>query len=104
MPGGMTTPIRGLPGAVPPACTPVSRQLLEPGTDGRDALGVEAEPVHPARVARVLYLEAAVHDHRDAAVLGDPRALFVDHAELAPEDAGVDGHRLPRYPRQGTRG
>ena len=42
------------------------------------------EPVHPAHVARVLNLEAAVHDHGQAAVLGDPRALGVDHAELAP--------------------
>src|SRR5882757_2190847 len=61
------------------------RQLLEPGTDGRDALRVEAEPVHPARVAGVLNLEATVHDHRYATVLGDPRPLLVDHAELAPE-------------------
>jgi hypothetical protein len=34
-------------------------QLLDPGADGCDALGVEAEPVHPARVTRVLNLEAA---------------------------------------------
>ena len=31
----------------------------------------------------------------DAAVLGDPRALLVDHAELAPERAGVDRDGLP---------
>src|SRR5208283_4935078 len=78
----------------------VSRQLLEPGADGRDALRVEAEPVHPAYVTRVLNLETAVHDHRHAAVLGDPRALAVDHAELAPESVGVDRHRLRRDPRQ----
>src|SRR5262249_2428748 len=58
------------------------RSLLEPGADRGDALGVEAEPVHPPRVPRVLDLEAAVHDHRQAALLGDPRALFVDHAVL----------------------
>ena len=32
---------------------------------------------------------------RHAAVLGDPRALLVDHAELAPEGAGADRDRLP---------
>src|SRR6201989_2227332 len=70
-------------------------RLLEPGADGRDALGVEAEPVHPAHVARVLNLKAAVHDHRHAAVFGDLRAFFIDHAELAPQGAGADPHRLP---------
>jgi len=49
------------------ANTSSPRLLLETGADGRDALGVEAEPVHPADVARVLDLEAAVHDHRHAA-------------------------------------
>src|SRR5215472_17686643 len=80
-----------------------SGQLLEPGADGRDALGVEAEPVHPAGVARVLNLETAIHDHRHAAVLGDLRAFLVDHAELAPEGAGVDRHGLPGDPRQRVR-
>src|ERR1700736_5741570 len=80
-----------------------SRQLLKPGADGRDALGIEAEPVHPARVARVLDLETTAHDHHTAAVLGYPRAVGVDHAELAPEDAGVDRHGLPRDPRQRIR-
>src|SRR5262249_53874622 len=54
-----------------------SRRLLQPGADGRDALRVEAEPVHPAHVARVLDLDTAVHDHRHAAVLRDPRGLLV---------------------------
>src|SRR5580693_1282596 len=72
------------------------RRLLEPGADGGDALGVEAEPVHPAHVTRVLNLEAAVHDHGHAAVLSDPRALLVDHPELAPQGAGTDRHRVPR--------
>src|SRR5580692_7968373 len=76
---------------------------LEPGADGRDSLRAEAEPVHPADVARVLNLEAAIHDHRHAAVLGDPRAVGVDHAELAPKRAGADGHGVPRDPRQGIR-
>jgi PucR C-terminal helix-turn-helix domain/GGDEF-like domain len=71
-------------------------KLLEPGPHGRDARGVEAEPVHPAHEARVLDLETAVHDHRHAALLGDPRALLVDHAELAPQGAGPDRHRLAR--------
>src|SRR5262249_53604118 len=79
------------------------RWLLEPGADRRDALGVEAEPVHPAHVARVLDLEAAVHDHRHAAFFRDPRGLEVDHAELAPEGTGVDRHRLPRDLRQRVR-
>src|SRR6267378_3050048 len=77
-----------------------SCRSLEPGADGRDALGVEAEPVHPAHVARVLDLEAAVHDHRHAAVLCDLRAFGVDHAELAPQGAGADPHRLPCDGRQ----
>ena len=91
--------------AARPSQPGISREqlLLESGADRRDALGVEAKPVHPARVARVLDLQAAVHDHRDATVLGDPRALGVDHAELAPEGAGVDRHRIPRDARQGLR-
>src|SRR5215469_7343951 len=80
----------------------VSRRLLDPGTDRGDALRVETEPVHPARVARVLNLEAPVHDHRQAAVLGNPRAFLVDHAELAPERAGVAPPRAPRNPGQCT--
>ena len=79
------------------------RASLEASADGGDPTRVEAEPVHPAHVARVLDFEAAVHDDRQAAVLGDPRCLLVDHAELAPERAGVDLHRLPRdlpAPRQ----
>src|SRR5215467_10383778 len=78
-------------------------RLLKPAADGRDALRVEAEPVHPAQVARVLDLEAAVHDHCHAAVLRDPRGLLIDHAELAPEGAGVDRHGLPRDARQRIR-
>src|SRR6201989_2265781 len=78
-------------------------RLLESGADGRDALGIEAEPVHPARVARVLNLEAAIHDHRHAAVLCDLRTLGVDHAELAPQGARVDRHGVPRDRRQGVR-
>src|SRR5215471_20479619 len=70
------------------------RWLLEPGADRRDALGVEAKPVHPAHVPRVLDLEAAVHDHCHATVLGDLRALLVDHTELAPERVGLDRHGL----------
>src|SRR4029077_12546167 len=39
-----------------------------------------------------------------AAVFGDLRAFFVDHAELAPQGAGADPHRLPRDRRQRGRG
>jgi hypothetical protein len=41
--------------------------LLKPAADGGDALGVEAEPVHASDVARVLHLDAAIHDDRHAA-------------------------------------
>src|SRR4029079_4107995 len=57
-----------------------------------DALGVEAEPVHAADVPRVLDLEAPVHHHGDATLLGDPGALGVDHAELAPQRVRADRH------------
>src|SRR6185437_7069875 len=79
-------------------------RLLEAGADRGDAMGVEAEPVHPADVAGVLDLEAAVHDHGDAAVLGDLRALAVDDAELAPQGASADPRRLPGDRRQRVRG
>src|SRR5262249_2003123 len=84
------------------ACVTVMA-LLEPGAHGRDALRVETEPGHPAHVARMLNLETKVHDHCHATVLGDLRALLVDHAELAPEGTGVDRHSFPCYPRQGIR-
>src|SRR4029077_16060189 len=54
--------------------------LLKAATDGGDPPRVEAEPVHSAHVARVLDLEAAVHDHRHAAVYGARRRLLVDHS------------------------
>src|ERR1700743_933181 len=78
-------------------------RLLQPGPDGRDALRVEAEPVHPAHVAGVLHLDAAVHDHRQPAVLRDLRALGVDHPELAPEGARADRHGFPGDPWQRVR-
>src|SRR4051794_26308107 len=62
-----------------------TRRLLEPGAHRGDALGVEAEPVHPSDVTRVLDLQTTVHDHRHAPLLGRPRTLLVDHAELAPQ-------------------
>src|SRR3954452_14670600 len=68
-----------------------TRRLLEPGAHRGDALGVEAEPVHPADVTRVLDLHTTVHDHRHAPLLGRPRTLLVDHAELAPQGVGPDG-------------
>src|SRR5437764_282742 len=64
------------PGPAPPGAGPVAptleearapaRSLLKPAADGGDAAGVEAEPVHPAEVARVLHFQAAVHDDGDA--------------------------------------
>ena len=53
------------------ALTPTLSQR-ERGNSGRHHhAGVEAEPVHPAHVARVLDLHAAVHDDLEAAGLGD---------------------------------
>ena len=72
------------------------RRLLQPAAHRGDALRVEAEPVHAADVARVLDLEAAIHDHRHAARLGDARAFLVDHAELAPEACRRRSRRLRR--------
>ena len=71
-----------------------STTLLEPAADRGDALRVEAEPVHPADVARVLHLDAAIHDDGHAARFGDAGTLLVDHAELAPERAGADLDRV----------
>jgi hypothetical protein len=51
----------------------------------------------------VLDLQAPVHDHRHATVLGDLRALGIDHAELASEGAGTDRHRFPVRSGQGVR-
>jgi hypothetical protein len=48
----------------------------------------------------MLDLQAAIHDDRDAGMLGDPRALPVDHAELASEGAGVDRDSLPSDRRE----
>ena len=49
--------------------------LLKAAAHRRDALGVEAEPVHPSDVAGVLDLDAAIHDDRQAARLRDARRL-----------------------------
>src|SRR3954470_12268341 len=77
--------------------------LLKTAADGRDPLRIEPEPVHPPDEARVLDLDAAIHDYRQAARLGDPRPFFVDHRELAPQRLGVDRHRLSRDPGQRVR-
>ena len=61
--------------------SPVSQAwdlLLQAATHGCDALRVEAEPVHPPDVARVLDFQAAVHDDRHAASFGDARR-FLGH-------------------------
>src|ERR1700689_2776981 len=73
---------------LPPVCS--ERSLLQSAAGGSDPLGIEAEPVHAPDVACVLDLQTAIHDHGDAPVLGDLRPFEVDHAELAPERAGVD--------------
>src|SRR5271167_911888 len=70
------------------------RRSLKTASNRGDPPRVEAEPVHPAHVARVLDLEAAIHDDGNAAILGDPRRLLVDHPELAPERAGTDRDSL----------
>src|SRR5271163_1623946 len=66
----------------------------------RNPLRIEAQPMHPAHISRVLDLQAAVHDDVQAAFLGKPRALLVDHAELAPENARVDRDGFPGDRRQ----
>src|SRR5579872_1900995 len=70
--------------------------LLDAGADGGYPLGVEAEPVHAADVPGVLHLDAAVHDHGQPGVRRDPRALDVDHPELAPQRLRPDRNRLGR--------
>ena len=59
--------------------------------------------MHAAHVAGVLNLEATVHDHCQAAFLSDPRALAVDHTELAPQGVGPDLDSLSRDPGQCVR-
>src|SRR4051812_38899332 len=78
--------------------------LLQARADRRDAVGVEAEPVHAPDVPRVLDLQAAVHDHGQARVLGDPGALLVDDAELAPHRRRARRDRLAGDAGQGGRG
>src|SRR5262245_52363094 len=68
--------------------------LLQPSANGGDALRVETEPMHASDITRVLDFDAAVHDHRQAALLGDPGPLLVDHAKLAPQSAGVNLDRF----------
>src|SRR4051794_988020 len=52
---------------------------------GVDHPGVEAEPVHAPHMARVLDLHATVHDHVQAALLGDSCRFTTDDPELHPE-------------------
>src|SRR5215471_2419755 len=77
--------------------------LLQTSANRRDPLRVEAKPVHPPDVARVLDLDAPVHYDREAAGLGDPAALFIDHRELTPEALGADRDRLVGDARQRVR-
>src|SRR4051794_21266056 len=67
---------------------------LTVGTRRRDLAGVEAEPMHASEVARVLDLEAAVHDDVESAPHCDLRAFRADHAVLEPERSRPDGDRL----------
>src|SRR5439155_14259083 len=69
-------------------------QLLKSSTHRRDALRVEAQPVHPPDVSRMFDLHAAIHDDRQTARLGNTGGFLVDHAELAPDGPGVDGNCL----------
>src|SRR4051794_30465843 len=48
----------------------------------------------------MLDLQAAVHDHRNAAGIGDAGAFGVDHAELTPESTGADRDRVPGHLRE----
>jgi hypothetical protein len=57
-------------------------------------------PTYP----RVLDLEAPVHHHRDATLLGDPRALGVDYPELAPQAPAPIATASRAISRQRVRG
>src|SRR5687767_1770836 len=77
------------------------RYLLKSAANRRYTLGVEAEPVHPSHVARVLDLDASVHDDREAARFRDARAFLIDHSELAPHVLRADRHGLLSDARHG---
>jgi hypothetical protein len=47
-------------------------------------VGIETEPVHATRVACVLDFETAIHDHGEAALFRDSRALRLITVELSP--------------------
>src|SRR5688572_21886331 len=69
-------------------------ELLQSAADRRNALGVEAQPVHASDVAGVLDLETAVHDDREAPGFRDLRPLFIDHRVLTPQILGTRRDRL----------
>ena len=58
--------------------------------------GVSASP----EGAKQFDLRAAVHHHLQAGILGQSRGLVIDHADLAPQDAGADFDGLSRDFRQ----
>src|SRR3954469_14412120 len=80
------------------------RARLAVGARRGDLAGVEAQPVHAAEVARVLDLEAAVHDDIESPLFGDSHAFGADHAVLEPQRARPGGDRLRRDPGYGVRG
>ena len=73
----------------------VGTTSLEPAAHGCDAARVETKPMHAPDVTDVLDLKGiSVHDDGHVARLGDARAFFIDHAELAPETASANLHGL----------
>src|SRR3984893_3478400 len=74
---------------------PARVALLKAAAHGRDALRVEAEPVHPSRIAGVFDLDAPIHDDGETPRLRNAPALLVDHRKLTPEIRRTDRHRLP---------
>jgi len=62
---------------------------------------VESEPVHAAKVARVLDLHAAIHDHVKAAGDSNFRAFLADHVVLQPQAFGANGYGIAREGAEG---
>src|SRR5215204_6253529 len=69
-------------------------RLLQSAAHRRDALSVEAEPVHSSDITGVLDLDASIHHDRETAGFRDPRAVLVDHHELTPHVFRADRHGL----------
>src|SRR5690554_6734496 len=65
---------------------------------GRDGPRVEAGEVQPAVEARVLDLDAPVHDDLEPGGLTLARDVLVPRAELEPQRLRADGERLGEHP------